>query len=175
MINPWAIVGALLLWLASLAGVGWWQRTDGAAVERADWQARENKTLRTANAKIQELEAKAKADTSAHAQALAAASSEYERMLQNANAQRAKDRAAVLAGTLRLRDNGATGLRACGSGISPPVAGASLGDGRAPGELSAAASGFLLDLAADADDIAHQLAQAQAVIIEDRRLCGIPR
>lgn len=172
--NPWAIVIAVLLWLASMAGVGWWQRADGAAVERDAWQKRENTELRTAAAKIQQLEAKAKADTSAHAQALAAASTEYERMLQNANAQRAKDRAAVLAGTLRLRDNGATGLRACGSGISPPAAAASLGDGRAPGELSAAATGFLLELTSDADDVARQLAEAQAVIREDRRLCGSP-
>ncbi|MBS1198687.1 MAG: bacteriophage lysis protein [Proteobacteria bacterium] len=172
--NPWTIVIAVLLWLASLAGVGWWQRTDGATIERDTWQKRENTELRTANAKIKELEAKAKSDTSAHAQALAEASTAFERKLKDANAQRAKDRAAVLAGTLRLRDNGATGLRACGSGISPPAAGASVGDGRTPGELSAAATGFLLDLASDADDIAHQLAQAQAVIREDRRLCGRP-
>ena len=41
-INPWLIVGVILVWLASLAGVGYWQRSDGQTVERSAWEIREN-------------------------------------------------------------------------------------------------------------------------------------
>jgi hypothetical protein len=39
----------------------------------------------------------------------------------------------------------------------------------APGELSETASGFLLDLANDADDVTRQLAACQQIIISDRQ------
>lgn len=172
-INPWVLIVAGLVWIASLGAVGSWQRHDGAAVERTGWQSKENEELRKKNARIVELENKAKADQASHGLALDSIASNYERKLSNANEQRKKDVAAVLAGSIRLRDPGAASLRPVSGGICPPVAGASLSDGRSTGELSPTAAGFLLNLTNDADDVARQLAEAQAVILEDRRLCGI--
>lgn len=166
--NPWLILALLLAWLASLAGVGVWQRHDGEAAERAAWIQRYNAQLTAANAQIKSLEEGARQAEQAHAQALSVLSTDYERKLSDANKQRALDHAAATAGTLRLRDPAAPGLRACG-GIAPQIAaGAGGGDGRAPGELSPAAVGFLLDFANDADDIARQLAACQQVVSEDR-------
>lgn len=167
--NPWLIIGLAAAWLASLAGVGWWQRTDGAAAERIEWQQRENTELRLANQKVVSLARALRAAEHAHGEAVAAIATHYEKELQHAQDQRERDRAAVRTGGLRLRDPHPAGLRACGNAAAAPGAAAGLGDDRAAGELSAAASEFLYDLANDADAVAHQLAACQRVVIEDRR------
>lgn len=166
--NPWTLLALVLAWGASLAGVGWWQRHDGAAAERAVWLLRDNEAARAAGQRIKALEEGVRRAEQAHAQALAAISTDYERKLNDANKQRAADAAAVRAGTLRLRDPDAPGLRACG-GVAPAIAAAAgRGDGGAAGELSSAAVGFLLDFANDADDTARQLQACQRVVSEDR-------
>lgn len=168
--NPYAIIGLLVAWIASLVGVGYWQNEAGHVAERADWQARENGELRMSNATIKALHEKARQSEHDHAAALSAVSFDYERKLGDANKQRAADAAALRAGTLRLRDPNPTGLSACGSlgakiGTSPGER-----DGAQGGELSDAAAGFLLDLASDADDVARQLAACQEVVVKDREL-----
>ena len=168
--NPYLIIGLLIVWIASLAGVGYWQNDAGHVAERTTWQTRENDELRTANDKIKKLEEDHRKAEHDHAAAVAAISTDYERKLSDANKQRASDAAAVRAGTLRLRDPNPTGFRACG-GIGLQVGtGASGRDGGTSGDLSAAASGFLLELANDADDVARQLAACQAVVVKDREL-----
>lgn len=168
--NPYLIIGLLIAWGASLFGVGYWQNDAGHVAERTTWQTRENTELRDVNAKIKTLEEGNRKAEQEHATALASVSTDYERKLSDANKQRAADVAAVRAGNLRLRDPSATGLRACGSlGVE---VGASPGrrDGGTAGELSAEASGFLLDLASDADDVTRQLTACQAVVVKDREL-----
>lgn len=168
--NPYLIIGLLIAWGASLFGVGYWQNDAGHVSERTTWQTRENTELRDVNAKIKTLEEGNRKAEQQHATALASVSTDYERKLSDANKQRAADVAAVRAGNLRLRDPSATGLRACGSlGVE---VGASPGrrDGGTAGELSAEASGFLLDLASDADDVTRQLTACQAVVVKDREL-----
>lgn len=165
----WLVVGAMLLWLASLAGVGYWQNEAGHVAERSTWQGRENTELRTANDKIKTLEEDARKAEQAKAAALASIATDYERKLSDANKQRAADVAAVRAGTLRLRDPDPPGIRASGSVAPETAPGPGRGDGGAAGELSAAASGFLLDLANEADDVARQLTTCQRVVTEDRR------
>lgn len=168
--NPWLIIGLLVAWGASLFGVGTWQNDAGHIAERTSWQTRENTELRTANGKIKGLEDDARTAEQNHAAALAAISTDYERKLFDANKQRAADVAAVRAGTLRLRDPDATGLRACGS--VAPETGSSAGgrDGAQGGELSESATEFLYSLANDADDVARQLASCQAVVVKDREM-----
>jgi hypothetical protein len=167
-LKPWLIVGAMLLWVASLAGVGYWQNDAGHVAERSTWQGRENAELRTANSKIKTLEEGARKAEQDKAVALAAISTDYERKLSDANKQRAADTAAVRAGSLRLRDPSAPGLRACGSIPAETAAGTGQRDGESAGELSAAASEFLLSLVNEADDVARQLGACQQVVIEDR-------
>jgi len=170
MLNPYVILALLVAWGLSLVGVGAWQRHDGKVTERAVWQIRENDEIRMANSKIRSLEEGARKAEQDKAIALATISTDYERKLSDANKQRAADAAAVRAGSLRLRDPSATGLRACGSIATETATGTSQRDGGTAGELSGAASEFLLDLANEADDVARQLAACQQVVIEDREV-----
>lgn len=168
--KPYVIIGLIVVWVASLAGVGYWQNEAGHIAERTTWQTRENGELRTANATIKALQERARKSEHDHAAALSAVSTDYERKLSHANKQRAADAAALRAGTLRLRDPDPTGLRACGGLGAKIGAGPGGRDGAQGGELSDAAAEFLLDLASDADDVARQLEACQEVVVKDREL-----
>lgn len=167
-LNPYAILALLVAWGLSLAGVGWWQRSDGETVERSAWQSRENAELIAANGKVKTLEEDARKAEQDKAAALSAISTDYERKLSDANKQRAADAAAVRSGSIRLRDPSAPGLHTCGGLATETAAGTSQRDGGTAGELSAESAGFLLDLANEADDVARQLGACQRVVIEDR-------
>ena len=168
--NPWLLLGVGLIWLASLVGVGVWQRSDGATTERTMWVERENAELVAANAKIVQLNAAARAQEVRHAESLAAISTGHQQEIKNAQAQANADRAAVRAGGLRLYDVAAPGLRACGSLSGAPGATAGGRDGPKGGELSGAAAEFLLELVNDADAVARQLAACQQVVRADREV-----
>jgi hypothetical protein len=168
--NPYVIIGLIVAWVASLAGVGYWQNEAGHVDERTTWQTRENGELRTANATITALQEQARKSEHDHAAALATVSTDYERKLSDANKQRAADAAALRAGTLRLRDPNPTGLSTCGGLGAQIGAGAGRRDGPEGGELSEAAAEFLLGFASDADDVARQLAACQEVVVKDREL-----
>jgi hypothetical protein len=164
--NPWILLGLGIAWLASLVAVGAWQRDDGATHERDAWQARELRQVIAAADKHREIAARYRAAERAHAVALAAASADYQRRLSHVDSIRRADAAALRAGTLVLRDPDAPGLRA-GRGCLPAASPAPGGsDGAEAGRLSPAAAGFLLGLAADADQVAEQLAGCQAAIAE---------
>lgn len=170
--NPYAILAACLAWAGTLAAVGGWQHHAGRTTERAEWQDREIGELRTANQKILDITTAARRAEHENAAALAAVATDYERKLDAAKDRHARDIAAVRSGALRLRDPHSAGLPACGSAAAPVGTGAGGRDGPAPGELSEAAAGFLLQLTDDADAVAEQLAACQRVVIEDRRLGG---
>ncbi len=164
MPNPWILIGLGLAWIASLVAVGSWQRDDGATDERARWQARELEQAIAAANKRHELDARYRAAEQEHATRLAAVSADYQRRLSDAQTTRRADAAAVRAGTLVLRDHAAAAGGA-GGGCVPGAATAAGGrDGPAPGELSPAAAGFLLELAADADEVAVQLGACQTAL-----------
>jgi len=171
--NPWILLALVVGWLASLVGVGYWQRTDGRQVERSAWEQRESAELRSANATITALEEDARKKEGDHAAAVAVISTNYEEQLKNANDRAKADRAAVRAGSLRLYDPSAAGLRACGSIVGQTGTATAGRDGPAPGELSPEASGFLLDLENESDAIVKQLGAAQEVIRADRATCGM--
>lgn len=166
--NPWLIVGLLVAWIASLAGVGFWQREDGRTAERVAWEKRESSELREANAEIDRLHTEARAKERAHAGQMAAVGINYQEGLLHAEDVRRRDLAAVRAGALRLRVPAACPGAGAG-GASAPGAAAGGGDGVAPGELPGPLAAALLDLAHDADGVAEQLAACQAVIRADRQ------
>lgn len=166
--NPYLIIGLLIGWLASLAGVGWWQNTAGHTAERTAWQTRENSELRAANAKIITLQASARRIEQAHALALSEISTNYQKDLSHAIKQRAADLAAVRAGTLRLRVQYPASIYAIGERPAETCPGAGGRDGPQGTELPATITADLLALAADADDITRQLTACQRVILEDR-------
>lgn len=161
---PWRALAIVLLCVAS-GVIGW---LDGAQRAGTDALARELGTAQDVAERVQVLQLQARAAEQRHARALAEVSTDYQRRINEANQVRAADRAALRAGTLRLRDPDSPAA-ACGDPAAQAGAGAARRDGRASGELSAAAAGFLLELASDADDVAGQLAACQRVVIEDRR------
>lgn len=172
---PYRILAVVLLWLGSLAAVGIWQHHAGAMGERVTWQAKEVTEQATAAAQFKALydaARKAEQDNAAKMAALAAA---YERKLTDANKQRAADIAAVRAGIIRLRDPGAA-VPTCPSATAQAGSAAGGSDGVQGGGLSAAPAGllsgqtseWLIDFAADADEITRQLAACQQVIVRDR-------
>ncbi len=169
--NPWLIIGGILLWLASLWGVGTWQRADGATAERAIWQARDSEQLRRANAEIDRLNREARDQEAEHQRRLAdiAANIQQETARHEADSRRAVAGARALV----LRDQPACPVHASAGAAGPPVAGPGGGDGPAACELPATAVRDLLQLVLDADRDVRQLAHAQQVIEEDRRVCGI--
>lgn len=139
----------------------------GAAATEAAWQAREAEELARANAEIEKLNREARARELAYAMDLEAVASDYEKDLRNAKSSRDAAVAALRAGTLILRDPAARqGAGAGGPGEAP--AGAGLRVGPAGGVLSPAASGFLLELAAEADAVVLQLHACQGVVQADR-------
>lgn len=166
--KPYIIIGLLIAWALSLVGVGAWQNEAGHVAERVEWQARENKELVDANAAIKALEEKYRKAEQDHAAALGAIATNYEGKLSNATKQRAADLAAIRAGTLRLRDPGASGKCPDGDPMPGIAAAPGVGDDRAAGELSQRANEFLLGEASRADSIAEQLAACQQVVRSDR-------
>ena len=174
---PYRIAIVAALWLCSLAAVGWWQRHDGMATVEAKWQAREAKQQAAAAARYRTLyDAYRKAEQD-NAAALAEIAIKLEKERTNATRQHAADIAALRTGALRLRDPGAAAVPACrGSAAEagPASSGCNGGttcelSGTPAGLLSNQASEFLVNLAADADDVARQLAACQQVIINDRK------
>lgn len=173
--NSYAIIGLLLFWLASLAGVGVWQNTAGHTAERAAWQAKETSEIKSAAARTLELEVAARATEKRHADALAEISTDYERKIKNAKTQRDRDVAAALSGALGLRLP--SSMQAGGSATGSLAAATGGRDGGASGQLPEPPAATLppdlaaglLGLADDADQVAQQLAACQAVVISDRR------
>lgn len=143
----------------------------GAASVQTRWDAQK---LVDANAYAQTLEkvdAQHRQQQAQWEQQLAAASTQYQEDKHNVEKQRDAAIAALRAGTLRLRDPGATPTVAVGGSAVPNTA-ASAG-GRAAGggaELSRASSEFLLGIAADADEIVQRLTACQAVVRADRAI-----
>lgn len=171
LLRPYATAIFAVAWVLSLIAFGAWQRHDGAVAERTDWQERDNQTMRDAHALIERLQATARQAEQDHAMEMAAVGASMERRIGNVDKQRAADRAAVSNGTLRLYDRPA-GLAAGSCGVPAPLAAAGERDGRAAGELSGAAAADLLDLVNDADLLAGQLAECQAIVRRDRELTG---
>ncbi|MDR2838111.1 MAG: lysis protein [Azonexus sp.] len=172
-------LGAALLAVVICAGINTYgerQFALGQQAERAVWLDRENTELASANARIIKLEENARATERAHAQSMAAASAQYQESLQHEKATKDRVIADLRAGALRLRFPAANtaGERADGdttAALGPSAAGC---DGGAGGELSLAVAEFFVGLASEADEVVHQLAACQAVVIADRQGQGEP-
>lgn len=172
---PYRILAIVSLWLASLVAVGWWQRGDGATTTQAKWQARELAQQARATNAIRAMQDAARLAEQKSAAALAAVATDYERKLTDANKQRSADLAAVRTGALRLRDPGSP-VSACAGSAAKTGTATGIGNGGPPGKLQEAdvgllsgqASEFLIDFAADADQVADQLAACQRVVMKDR-------
>ena len=168
MINPWVLIGAGILWLASLTAVGWWQNAAGHKAERLEWQERESQELQAATAALSALQDKYRGQEQENARRLDEIAKQREKDRTDAANQTARDVAAARSGALRLRlpattcqdpDRGAPTEAAAGTGERDGAQGPEL-----PREIAA----DLLSLANDADDVVRQLTACQAVILQDR-------
>lgn len=176
--NQYIIAVALIVWGASLFGVGLWQRHDGESAANLSWEARYNTEVSQAAQQIKTAEDAVRKAEQAHAAKLSYISATYQKELVDAKAQHARDLAAIRAGTIRLRDPAYTAPVPACPGAAPQTAATAGGcDGGKTGEfpgssagfLSGGASEFLIGLANDADDVARQLAACQRVVTEDRQ------
>lgn len=167
--NPYLLIfGILIAWLASLAGVGYWQNDAGHTAERVVWQGKSITELEMDNKAVRDTEEKYRAIEQDHAAVQAGISKNYQEQLKNANQKTADLIAAARSGAFRLRDPNAIARPPRGDNLPETSASTGGHDGRASGELSATATEFLLGLAGEADNIARQLAVCQSVIRADR-------
>lgn len=165
--NPWLILGMLVLAIVAGLGGEWHGHATGVVQEKAAWQAREGTELRAANAKILALEEAARKEEAARAAGLDKVAKIYEEKLADAEAQKDRDVRAARAGTLSLRIP--TPCKAAGLGGTAQAApGTGLGDGGATTELPREIAADLFALADDADKVVKQLTACQAVVREDR-------
>lgn len=172
MLNPWVILAIAAAWLASVAGVGYWQRSDGALSCETAYKTRDNKVLVEANLDNARL-AKAVRDTeSRHQDTLANIGQFYAKEFNDAEARRKRDVAAAHTAAGRLRDSAGTCGQVGTSAPSPAVASASGGDGATGCQLSGQTSAALFDLAHDADRDVRQLGKCQAVVREYLQACN---
>lgn len=181
-----ALAGLIKVWDNYTTGLvkGGYDR--GVAETTATYTARDNAQLQAVVAAQRQAEIRAAKAESDAATAQALASSNYAKGVEDGKAKTAARVAAVHTGNLRLRDPGSQ-ARACPAVAATTAKAASAGpaggsDAHPAAELSAApagflstaASDFLLGLTGEADDVARQLAAAQAIIVSDRKLCNGP-
>ena len=182
------LAGAIALCVA-IAGLihvwnGYTDRLDkqgydrGVAETTGAFQKRDNAQLQAALAAKTAAEDRAAQLEAVAATAQSNATKAYSKGVKDGQAKTATLVAAARAGALQLRDPGnQTGACPTGGGQTGEgqAAGSpSGGDGAQGAVLSGSASQFLLELTGEADEVAKQLAAAQAVIISDRELCNAP-
>ncbi|HYN54412.1 MAG TPA: lysis system i-spanin subunit Rz [Methylotenera sp.] len=173
MINPWTILFIAGGWLLSLFSVGYWMHGVGRDGERVAWQQRENKELVDANTLIISLQTAARNDEHANALALNKISTSYQKELQNADIEKDKFIADVRAGRIVLRQPITRSEKSSGGITAEALAAASGHNGETDAELSRETSEFLYSEATRANKVVEQLTACQAVVIEDRKLCGV--
>lgn len=162
------VIQLVVVWLSSLGIVGVWQRHDGRMVAEARWQYKAVQEASNAGRQIQQAQDTARKAEQLSASRLVSVSEEFQRKLSNAKRTQDADVAAVRAGTLRLRDPGTVTLCAGADRAAEAGSGSGRCDGRAAGEFSDATAEFLLELTANADQVAEQLAACQKIVRADR-------
>lgn len=172
--NPWIILGIVVAWLASLAGVGYWQNEAGHTDERVLWQTKESKELKLANFEIQRLNDKARKAESDGAANVAAIGAELEQEKRNHAKTRVARDTALRSGHERV-SVAVAGCESPGGGGRPETAAGSGESPAARAYLHPEVAANLEQLAGEADDTARDLNACLAVTAEDRRIINQDR
>lgn len=167
MPSPLVILVVVVLWIASLAGVGVWQRGEGVTSEKVKDQTKQIMDLRAANQTITDLQNRARENEHMHDAELAAIGERHAQEMEDAEKRRRDDVAAARAGALRLRVAGACKQADRGAAGEAPIA-ARASDDSSTGELPREVTADLFGLADDADRNTKQLGECQAVVLSDR-------
>lgn len=149
--NPWFGVGLIIVWLASLAYVGYWQRGEGRTLEAATWQKALIQSQSLYNAKITELEGKYRALENKRATDAQNLSIKYQQELKTNETHYEDNLAALRTGNLRLRDKFATCNPPSGNTVPETGTDTSGIDAGAGIELSPELSGYLVNKFYEAD------------------------
>ena len=169
-----AIAGAVLYVKSWVEDYGQDRLEAGTIAERAKWQARESKELADANRTIVFLNDVYRKREAVFALEINGLSVKHEEDRRNAQVQHDRDVAAVRDG-FRLRDQ-AAGTAACqdggGSSTTEIRTAAGKPDAARGGELSEAATGFLLSEANRADAQTVKLGQVQDLVLKYWKACG---
>lgn len=172
----WAALGAVAAVLLILVAFEWYveaQRDEaydaGRTEERAEWLKRESEELAAANLEIERLTREARTREQQGAAAIAALAGLHQEEMDHVRATHDAFLDDLASGRVRFYVPGTQA--ACSDRGSETPAAAGRGDGEARAELPPAVAGFLHRLASEADEIVLQLALAQGVIEEDRRIC----
>ena len=166
--RAWVIIALMLALAGSLYGVGKWQRQDGFNESENVWLAKEKKELEAANKKIVELEAKLRTAEAAKEKVVINAITEQEKQRDEIKKDTEKRIADLRARLLRMRDPGVRPSQNGGDAPAGITSAASAGNETSGGELSRAASEFLLRLTAEADEAVVQLTTCQKILVADR-------
>lgn len=175
------VLGAIWGITATVSGYLTGVRAEAAKAGRDEcdvaYKARDNAKLREAMARVKVLEEAARKTEGEHAIALSGINDQLAKEKAHARIRKKQFDADIASGKLVVRSSafqtGACPADGGGSAAGPPGAGAGRSDAAQACELSETARGDLLAVGDDADDTARQLAAAQAVIVEDRRVCGV--
>ena len=168
--------GAIVAWNSYTSGLDKQGYDRGVAETAAVYEKRDNEKLLAATTRVHELEGQARAKENNHARALVAIGTKLSQEKANAKSESDRITADISAGRLVRRDGAFQARTRSPGGDGGPVGATPTGtggsDGGAACELSEAAQRSVLEIGADADKVAEQLAACQAVVTEDRRLCG---
>ena len=165
-LNPWVLLAVGVAWLASLAGVGYWQREDGALAARNACLTAKADELAAATVKITTLQNEAREREAQHAAQMDSIGKWLAK--ENQDAEERTRRAVAGARALVLRQQPAC-VGAGGSPAAAPGAAPSGGDGAAACALPATAVRDLFLLVGDADAGMRALQACQAVVLKDRQ------
>jgi hypothetical protein len=168
MPNPWILLGVVVLWLASVAGVGYWQNDAGHTAERVIWQGRQNTELTAATIKIKSVEEAYRLEEQKHAEQLSTITINYQKELDNAKIKTDHLVQRARAGALRLRDPGTSTDATGGNKLPKTATGTSGRDDTPDGGLSTDAAGFLLGLTGRCNLVSRQLSACQSIVRSDR-------
>lgn len=172
--KPYLILAIAIALAVSHAAAGYagWKIRDNSA--RAAMQKETEVRLFQAqqmNAEINRLHNEARAVEAEHAARLHSFSQTYQERLQNVRDQKDKFIADVRAGVISLRIP-PTSSRANISATGEVVVSASGCDAAARAELPSEVVEFLWSEASRADEVVEQLTACQAIVNEDRLVCG---
>lgn len=176
--NPWLIVAALIALAAAGAGggyVGWQMRDAGAQRDRVAWEKTRKEEAVQAATEIDKAQRAARAAEQRAASDAASDAAHYQRVIDDAHAQRDRDVAAARAGAIRMRvSGGCRAVQADGGGSAAPPAAGSGDHGSTDAELPPETTGNVLGIGDDADAVVNQLAAAQQRLLFDQAHCGQP-
>lgn len=173
--TPYLIVGIVAIAAAThlAAGYAGWKVRDNSARAQAQKETEQKLSeLAVLNDKIIEMQREARAVEAFHAVRLTQVSESYQEKIRDAEIDKDKFVAGVRDGSIRMQLPRPHTERTNTSVLPEVVVTASRCDAAPGSELPSAVSEFLYSEAARADKIVEQLTACQAIVREDRRICG---